>query len=78
VAVVEPAKHPRRPAHLPPQRDSIEAHLNIVFAALAVSKWIEAQTGWSIGKFVKTARRYHSGFRVTCTATAALSMPAQT
>jgi hypothetical protein len=29
-----------------------------VFAALAVSRWIEAQTGWSIRKFVKTARRY--------------------
>jgi hypothetical protein len=30
------------------KRDSIEAHLTIVFAALAVSRWIEAQTGWSI------------------------------
>ena len=39
------------------KRDSIEAHLTIVFAALAVSRWIEAQTGWSIKKFVKTARR---------------------
>jgi transposase len=39
------------------QRDSIEAHLTIVFAALAVSRWIEAQTGWSIRKFVRTARR---------------------
>jgi hypothetical protein len=29
-------------------RDSIEAHLTIVFAALAVSRWIEHQTGWSI------------------------------
>jgi hypothetical protein len=29
-----------------------------VFAALAVSRWIEAQTGWSIRKFVRTARRY--------------------
>jgi hypothetical protein len=25
-------------------RDSMEAHLTIVFAALAVSRWIEAQT----------------------------------
>ena len=41
-------------------RDSIEAHLTIVFAALAVSRWIEAQTGWSIRKFVKTARRYRT------------------
>jgi Transposase DDE domain len=39
------------------QRDSIEAHLTVVFAALAVSRWIEAQTGWSIRKFVRTARR---------------------
>jgi hypothetical protein len=29
-----------------------------VFAALAVSRWIEAKTSWSIRKFVKTARRY--------------------
>jgi DDE family transposase len=42
------------------QRDSIEAHLTIVFAALAVSRWIERQTGWSIRKFVKTARRYRT------------------
>jgi hypothetical protein len=42
------------------QRDSIEAHLTIVFAALAVSRWIEHQTGWSIRKFVKTARRYRT------------------
>jgi Transposase DDE domain len=41
-------------------RDSIEAHLSIVFAALAVSRWIEAKTGWSIRKFVKTARRYRT------------------
>jgi hypothetical protein len=41
-------------------RDSIEAHLTIVFAALAVSRWIENQTGWSIRKFIKTARRYRT------------------
>jgi Transposase DDE domain len=41
-------------------RDSIEAHLTIVFAALAVSRWIENTTGWSIRKFVKTARRYRT------------------
>jgi hypothetical protein len=40
------------------KRDSIDAHLTIVFAALAVSRWIEHQTGWSIKKFVRTARRY--------------------
>jgi hypothetical protein len=38
-------------------RDSIEAHLSIVFAALAVGRWIEARTGWPIKKFVRTARR---------------------
>ena len=53
-------KRPPGQAHLPPHRDSIEAHLTIVFAALAVSRWIEHQTGWSIGKFVKTARRYRT------------------
>jgi transposase len=42
------------------KRDSIEAHLSIVFAALAVSRWIERQTGWSIRKFVKTTRRYRT------------------
>lgn len=42
------------------QRDSIEAHLNIVFAALAVSRWIETHTGWSIKRFVRTARRYRT------------------
>ena len=40
--------------------DSIEAHLTVVFAALAVSRWIEARTGWSIRKFVKTVRRYRT------------------
>jgi hypothetical protein len=42
------------------KRDSIEAHLSIVFAALAVSRWIEDRTGWSIKKFVRTARRYRT------------------
>jgi transposase len=42
------------------KRDSIEAHLTIVFAALAVSRWIEARTGWSIRKFVRTTRRYRT------------------
>jgi transposase len=41
-------------------RESIEAHLSIVFAALAVSHWIEHQTGWSIKKFVRTTRRYRT------------------
>jgi hypothetical protein len=42
------------------KRDSIEAHLSIVFAALAVSRWIEDHTGWSIKKFVRTTRRYRT------------------
>ena len=42
------------------KRDSIEAHLSVVFAALAVSRWIEGRTGWSIRRFVKTARRYRT------------------
>jgi len=42
------------------KRASIEAHLTIVFAALAVSKLIEARTGWSISKFVHTAPRYRT------------------
>ena len=42
------------------KRESIDAHLTIVFAALAVSHWIEHQTGWSIKKFVRTARRYRT------------------
>jgi hypothetical protein len=41
-------------------RESIEAHLTIVFAAMAVSHYIETQTGWSIKKFVRTARRYRT------------------
>jgi hypothetical protein len=40
------------------QRDTIEAHLTIVFAALAVSRWIDDRAGWSIRKFVRTSRRY--------------------
>ena len=34
--------------------------MTIVFAALAVSRWIEQATGWSIKKFVRTARRYRT------------------
>jgi hypothetical protein len=42
------------------KRESIDAHLAIVFAALAVTRHIEAATGWSIKKFVQTARRYRT------------------
>ena len=31
-----------------------------MFAALGLSHWIERQTGWSIKKFVRTARRYRT------------------
>ncbi|GLP83013.1 IS1634 family transposase [Mycobacterium antarcticum] len=41
-------------------RESIDAHLTVVFAAMAVSHYIETQTGWSIKKFVRTARRYRT------------------
>ena len=42
------------------KRESIEAHLTIVFAALAVSRLVEERTGWSVRKFVRTARRYRT------------------
>jgi transposase len=42
------------------RRDSIEAHLTIVMAALAVSRWLERETGWSIKKIVQTLRPYRS------------------
>jgi hypothetical protein len=49
-----------------------------VFAALAVSRWIEDTTDWSIRKFVNTLRRYrtiqiHAGVH---TITAADPLPA--
>jgi hypothetical protein len=37
-----------------------DAALELLKAALAVSRWIEHQAGWSIRKFVKTARRYRT------------------
>jgi transposase len=40
------------------KRESIDAHLTIVFAALAVTRLVEERTGWSIKKFVRTARRH--------------------
>lgn len=41
-------------------RDSIEAHLTIVFVGLGISRWIEDRTRWPIKKFVRTARRYRT------------------
>jgi hypothetical protein len=37
-------------------REAIEAHLTVVFAALAVSRHLQAQTGQSIKKIVRTLR----------------------
>lgn len=42
------------------KRESVDAHLTIVFAAMAVTHWIEHRSGWSIKKFVRTARRYRA------------------
>jgi transposase len=42
------------------KRESIDAHLTIVFTALAVTHYLEDATGWSIKKFVRTARRYRT------------------
>jgi hypothetical protein len=42
------------------KRESIDAHLAVVFAALAVSHWIEHRTGWTIKKLVRTLRRYRT------------------
>ena len=50
-------KRPAGPVHLPPDPRLIEVHLTIV---LAVSRWIEAATGWLIRKFVCAARRYRN------------------
>jgi len=41
-------------------KDSIEAHLTIVFAALAVARWLEATTKVSLKTLVKTLRRYRT------------------
>lgn len=43
------------------KRDSIEAHLTIVFTALAVSKSIEKLTGITIKRFIKTIRPIRTG-----------------
>jgi hypothetical protein len=42
------------------QRDSIEAHLTIVFAALAISRYLQEHTGISIKKLVNTLRTVRS------------------
>ncbi|WP_454294725.1 IS1634 family transposase [Salana multivorans] len=42
------------------QRDSIEAHLTVVFAALAITRYLTASTGVSIKKIVQTLRTVRS------------------
>ncbi|MDP4013924.1 MAG: IS1634 family transposase, partial [Candidatus Nanopelagicales bacterium] len=42
------------------KRESIDAHLSVVFAALAVTRFVEDRTGWSIKRFVRTARHYRT------------------
>jgi transposase len=39
------------------KRESIDAHLTIVFAALVITRFIQHCNGWSIKKVVRTARR---------------------
>ncbi len=43
------------------KKDAIEAHLTIVLAILAVSRWIEQLTGISIKRFVRSLRPVRSG-----------------
>lgn len=43
------------------KRDSIDAHLTIVFAALAVVRYIEAMTGISIKKFIRILAPIRTG-----------------
>jgi len=56
-------------------RESIDAHLAIVFAALAVSHWIETQTGWSIKRFVRALRPYQQVIVNTGTQKVAAEQP---
>ncbi|MCK0439290.1 hypothetical protein MUG78_07400 [Gordonia alkaliphila] len=42
------------------RRDSIEAHLTIVFAALAIARDLQNATGYSIKKIIQHLRRIHT------------------
>ena len=42
------------------KRESIDAHLTVVFGAFAAGRLVEERTGWSIRRFVRTARRYRT------------------
>ncbi|MGV0870554.1 IS1634 family transposase, partial [Corynebacterium kalidii] len=39
-------------------RSSIDAHLTVVMSALAVGRWLESATGWSLRKLVRDLRGY--------------------
>ena len=56
----ELAWNPAHPSWREGFRGIDEQVATIVFATLAVSKWIEDRTSWSIQRFVCTARRYRS------------------
>jgi len=43
------------------KRDSIEAHMTVVFAALAVARHIEAVAGVSIKKFIRMLEPFRTG-----------------
>ncbi len=42
------------------QREAIEAHLTVVFAALAISRHLQDATGVTIKKLIRTLRPLHS------------------
>ncbi|MEZ5085853.1 MAG: hypothetical protein R2722_06290 [Tessaracoccus sp.] len=37
-------------------REAIEAHLTIVFTALAIARGLQTRTGWSVRKLIQTLR----------------------
>lgn len=39
-------------------KQSIDAHLTVVMAALAVGRWLESTSGWSLKKLVQTLQGY--------------------
>ena len=51
---------PASPAYLSPQTRIHRRPPAVVFAALAVSHWIEGRTGQTIKKLVRTLRRYRT------------------
>lgn len=58
---------------------SIDAHLTVVMAALAVGRWLETTTGWSLKKLVQQLRGYRE-MRINVgghEAVAAVPLPAE-